>query len=97
VFNVIMTISVILNIGMLVLCGLMQMSYPLGQVLVMVITMLNISGILIKSCILDKGFDNDLKYITIWWLCCLTIGDKPKKKQKALVSIDLIAKQFKLP
>jgi hypothetical protein len=85
--------SIILNIISFVLVALMKFNFDAGNYLTFIITMFNVSGILIKNCIFDKGLGNDLKYITIWWLCCLTIGDKPRKKALKTVTFDQLMKE----
>jgi hypothetical protein len=56
--------------------------FLLGNVMATVISMITASTLLIRICIFDRAISKQEKSITIWWLCCLTIGKSVEQMEK---------------
>ena len=53
----------------------MKDSFTLGSYTCLIIITINLSAFIIKTCILDKGFNKNNRSITIYWLFCLKISN----------------------
>lgn len=85
--------SLALNIAALVFTYTKKGLFLIGDVMTIIITIINVCAYTIKRCIFERAISKDEQYITLYWCCCLTIGQKPvhKRKKKKMASSTIMS------
>ena len=79
IFKVVMSVAFFANIMLWMLVFGFNFNFMLGNILALLITVINFCTLVVKIMIIDRAIKDEDKYIFIWWMCCLEVDFRRNK------------------